>query len=48
MPVIPVLQRWRQEDQEHKVILSYIVSLSIAWATNEKLSQTKNVNAYLN
>lgn len=47
MPVIPVLQRWGQEDKEHKVILSYM-SLSIAWATNEKLSQTKNVNAYLN
>jgi hypothetical protein len=37
-----------QEDQEHKAILSYIVSLSIAWATNETLSQSKSENAYLN
>jgi hypothetical protein len=29
----PRIERWRQEDLEFKVILSYIVSLGLAWAT---------------
>jgi hypothetical protein len=33
MPVIRVFRRWKQEDQELGVILGYIVSLKIAWAT---------------
>jgi hypothetical protein len=32
MPVIPELQRQKQEDSEFKVILGYIVSLGLAWA----------------
>ena len=31
--VIPALERWRQEDQDFKASLSYIMSLKLAWAT---------------
>lgn len=31
MPVNPAIQKAREEDQEFKVILSYIVSLRLAW-----------------
>jgi hypothetical protein len=33
VPVLPALGRWRQEDQEFKVNLSFIVSLKTVWAT---------------
>lgn len=33
--VIQAVGKWRQEDQEYKVILSYVVSLSPAWATGD-------------
>lgn len=33
--VIQAVGKWRQEDQECKVILSCIVSLSPAWATGD-------------
>jgi hypothetical protein len=33
MPVIPELVRWRQEDEEFKVILDYIANSRLAWAT---------------
>lgn len=36
LPVIPTLAKWRQEDPEFKVILSYIVSLRSSWATKGK------------
>jgi hypothetical protein len=29
MPVIPALRRWKQEDQEFKVSLGYIVRLCL-------------------
>lgn len=32
-PAILTLEKWRQEDQEFKFLLSYIVSLRMAWAT---------------
>ena len=33
MPVMPASRRWRQEDQDFKVILSYIVTYSKSfWA----------------
>jgi hypothetical protein len=32
VPVIPELARRGQEDQKFKVILSYIVSLRLAWS----------------
>jgi hypothetical protein len=46
-PVLPVLGRWRQEEQEFKVILGYIVSSCPAWATsfeeaNKSHKSTKN------
>jgi hypothetical protein len=31
MPAISALGRWKQEDQELKAILSYIMSLRPAW-----------------
>lgn len=37
---ILVLQRWRQEDHEFKVILSYVVSWRLTWATREPVSKT--------
>lgn len=37
---ILVLKRWRQEDHEFKVILSYIVSWRLTWATREPVSKT--------
>lgn len=36
-----VLKGWRQEDQTFKVILDYIASLRLAWATRAPLSKTK-------
>lgn len=33
MHIILALERWRQEDEEFKVILGYIVSKEAAWAT---------------
>lgn len=33
MPAIPELVRWRQENQEFKVILNCVVSWMPAWAT---------------
>lgn len=44
MPVTPVLRRWWQEEQESKVILSYIVSYGPAWAISDPVS-TKHFNA---
>jgi hypothetical protein len=30
--VIPALERWKQESQKFKVILSYLSSSKLAWA----------------
>lgn len=35
IPVISTLGRWRGEDQELKVILGFIASLRLAWATRD-------------
>lgn len=40
-PVIPILGRWRQEAQQFKVVLSYIVSSRLAWATRGPVSGAK-------
>jgi hypothetical protein len=40
MPVIPAFERWRQENQEFKVILGSIVILRLAWATRDPISKT--------
>lgn len=43
MPVIPVLERKRQEDQEMRVILTSILCLMPAWdnkETKNKIKQT--------
>lgn len=31
--IMPMLERWKQEDQEYKVILGYLVSSRQAWTT---------------
>lgn len=33
IPLISVIRKFRQEDQETEVILCYIVMLRLAWAT---------------
>lgn len=37
--IIPALTRWKQGDQEFKVILRYIVSLRPVWATYNPASK---------
>lgn len=39
---ILALERWRQKDQEFKVILCYTVNLRIAWSTVEGSDETGN------
>lgn len=38
MPVVLELRRWRQEDPKPHVILNYIKSLRLAWATCNPVS----------
>lgn len=42
MPLIPAAGRQKQEGQKFEVILSYMVSLSLAWAIGECVSKTIN------
>lgn len=34
-PVVPARRKWRQKDQKFKVLLSYKMSLRLAWATQD-------------
>lgn len=38
MPVIPALGKYRQNNQEFKVVLGYIVSLKPAWDSDDPVS----------
>lgn len=46
MPVILALRRWRQEEQESKVILGYLVSWRLAWlhVTLSKQNKTQKLS----
>jgi hypothetical protein len=46
-PVIPGFGRWRQEDQEFKIILRYIESSRPAWATGDCLKRHPDVLYFL-
>lgn len=43
-PVMPVLERWRQEAQEFKGSLSYLGNLRPAWTSQGCLKQQQNKN----
>lgn len=42
MPVISTLDKQRQEGQEFKVILNYVATLGLAWATREPYLKIEN------
>lgn len=35
-PPVPLIERWRQEDHELKVITSYTISLRLTWDSTSK------------
>lgn len=47
MPVIPTPRKERHQDQEVKVILSYLGSSRSAWATVEIVSKNKSEKKYI-
>lgn len=48
IPVSPVLESWRQEDQELVMaILFYILHLKPAWATCESVSKKKEKKVHM-
>lgn len=45
MLVIPVFKSKRQTDQEFRVILNYIVSLSVPWVIQDPVSKINQIDS---
>lgn len=43
MPVISALGRWRQEEQQLKVMFGYIAGSELAWATRDPVFKERSV-----